>query len=191
MHRLYALLAPVIFAAIIYGSFVAYDHVPELIAKAEESWGWVEAKVLGAPVAPVVPSYERATHTAPKVDHFALHKSFAVVTSTNFDFQVPAHVAIPKFSGTFHAYLKDAGTGKASDQPGEVDFLLLNQDQYAAYQHGGAGDALDSASRSSAHGSSVILSPTFNDPQTYYVIFRNNSRDSKIVETDFTADFSN
>jgi hypothetical protein len=191
MHRLYALLAPVIFAAIIYGSYVAYDHVPELIARAEESWGWVEAKVLGAPVAPVVPWYERATHTRPKVDHFTLHKSFAMTESSKFDFQVPPHVAIPKFSGTFHAYIKDAATSKATDQPGDVDFLLLNQDQYVAYQQGGAGDALDSAPKSSAHGSSVILSPTFNDPQTYYIVFRNSSPDPKIVETDFTADFSN
>jgi len=144
-----------------------------------------------APIVHERDNFGRVNYKAPKVDHFTLHKSFAVVTSTKFDFQVPAHVAIPKFSGTFHAYLKDAGTGKASDQPGEVDFLLLNQEQYAAYQQGGAGDASDSAPRSSAHGSSVILSPTFNDPQTYYIVFRNSSPDSKIVETDFTADFSN
>jgi hypothetical protein len=134
---------------------------------------------------------DRVNFKPPKVDHFALKKSFALTKSAKFDFQVPAHVAIPKFSGTFHAYMKDAGTGKASDQPGEVDFLLLTQDQYSAYQQGGAGEALDSAPKASSHGSSVALSPTFNDPQTYYIIFRNNSRDPKIVETDFTADFSN
>ena len=134
---------------------------------------------------------DRVNYKAPKVDHFTLRKSFAVTKSAKFDFQVPAHVAIPKFSGTFHAYLRDAGTGKASEQPGEVDFLLLTQEQYAAYQQGGAGEALDSAPKSSSHGSSVVLSPTFNDQQTYYIIFRNNSPYPKIVDTDFTADFSN
>jgi hypothetical protein len=146
------------------------------------------------PPAPVVHEsndIDRVTYKAPKVDHFTLQKTFAVTKSAKFEFQVPPHVAIPKFSGTFHASLKDAATGKAGDQPGEVDFLLLTPDQYAAHQQGGSGEAIDSAMQSSSHGSSVVLSPTFNDPQTYTIIFRNNSSEPKVVAADFTADFSN
>jgi len=146
------------------------------------------------PATPVIQErndIDRVTYKAPKVDHFTLQKKFSLTKSAKFDFKIPPHVAIPKFSGTFHASLKDAATGNASDQPGKVDFLLLTPDQYAAYQQGGSGDAIDSAMQSSSHGSSVVLSPTFNDPQTYTIIFRNNSSEPKVVAADFTADFSN
>jgi hypothetical protein len=190
MHRLYALLAPVIFAAIIYGSYVAYDHVSELVAEAEESWGWIEAKVLGTPAAPVVPANERATYTQPKVDHFVLRKKFTVNKLVSFQFQVPPHIASPRFQGRFRAYIRDAAAPVS--QQGTVDYLLLTESQYDEFRHGAGGEAVDSADNSHAHQSSIILSPTFNEPKNYYIIFRNSSGpETRVVEADFTADFSN
>jgi hypothetical protein len=183
MHRFLALLTPVFLFGLMYGVYVAYEHSPELLTKAQSSWDWAEEKVTGPTPAPALPSDERATYTRPRVQHFELHKKFSIAKSVKFEFQVPPHVSVPKFSGSFESY---AG----GEQPGSVDFLLLKQEQYQQFQHGGGGDAVESVEQASAHESNLVLSPTFDQPQTYYILFRNSQGGPLMVKADFTASFT-
>ncbi|HZQ24525.1 MAG TPA: hypothetical protein VFA89_17180 [Terriglobales bacterium] len=186
MPRFFALLTPVFLAAFLYGAYLAYENAPELIGKAESSWTWLEHKVDGTPVEPALPGDQHATFMRPKTQQLRLHKTLVVNNSATMEFEVPPHVAIPRFSGTYQSFNKEGG-----ERPGSVDFLLLSEDQYQEYRHGGAGAALDSADQSSSHQSSVVLSPSFDAPQKYYIVFRNSAESAaKLVKADFTASFS-
>src|ERR1700757_5086677 len=57
-----------------------------------------------------------------------LHKSFVVAGMVNWPFEVRAHAANPQLRGTYRAFLK---VGNAlSPDPADVEFLLLNEQQY-------------------------------------------------------------
>jgi hypothetical protein len=134
-------------------------------------------------------------HTSSKpasTDHFVLHKTFPLAQSVKFEFQVPPHVAMPRLNGSFRSYVRGADPAHPGPANADIDYLLLNSQQYAEFQHGGAGTAVDSADQTRSHEVSVTLSPTFSDPQTYYIIFRNTSASPqpKLVQADFTASFA-
>jgi hypothetical protein len=118
-----------------------------------------------------------------------LHKTFGVTRLTKFAFEIPSHAATPHLHGTFRSFLQQAV--RSSDDSGNVDFLVLNQQQYADLATGRQSEALFSAE--STHDQEVNLGlPVSQDqPQEYYLVFRNSSsgQGRKLVEADFTVDF--
>jgi hypothetical protein len=118
-----------------------------------------------------------------------LHKTFAVATLTKFSFEIPPHAASPKLHGAFRSFVQQAA--QSGDDSGNVDFLVLNQQQYADLATGRQSEALFSAE--STHDQEVNLGlPVSQDqPQKYYLVFRNSSsaEGKKLVQADFTVDF--
>lgn len=133
----------------------------------------------------------RADATRMEPIHF-LHKTFSVKKFTPFTFEVPPHAAIPHLHGTFRAFISQAGQDPLSDDTTDVDFLLLNGDQYDDFVHGrGDGTALYSTEPTHDHEVDFILPPSHDAPEKYYVVFRNSPGGAAIksVEADFTLSF--
>jgi len=108
---------------------------------------------------------------------------------TKFSFEIPSHAATPHLHGAFRSFVQQAA--QSSDDSGNVDFLVLNQQQYADLATGRQSEALFSAE--STHDQEVNLGlPVSQDqPQKYYLVFRNSSSGEgrKLVQADFTVDF--
>jgi len=119
-----------------------------------------------------------------------LHKTFAVTKSAAFPFEIPAHAAIPHLHGSFKSYTKLVSI-QSADESANVDFLILTQDQYDDFVHGRAGEALFSADASHDQDVNVTLPASQDQPQKYYLIFRNSpgGEAKKLVQADFTVDF--
>ena len=121
-----------------------------------------------------------------------LHKTFAVKKTASFEFQVPAHTALPRLHGTFQSSVPGAETDSRSDDSANVDMVLLNADQYADFSHGsGEGAALYTVEPTHDHEVDFLLSPAQEDSATYYVVFRNSpgGAPSKQVKADFSLTF--
>ena len=117
-----------------------------------------------------------------------LHKSFVVAGMVNWPFEVPAHAANPQLRGTYRAFLKYGDA--LSPDPADVEFLLLNEQQYGELMGGHPGDAILSAP--SSQEVATGLPPTLDQPAKYYLVFRNNSGKAakkKVVRADFRIDF--
>jgi hypothetical protein len=119
-----------------------------------------------------------------------LHKTFAVAALANLPFDIPPNAANPQLHGTYRAFVPKRGVAK-DGAPAEVEFLVMNQQQYDALLSGHPADEVFSAGDAHNQEVSTNLSPTFSQPVRYYLVFRNNSRDSrkKMVEADFWVDF--
>jgi hypothetical protein len=119
-----------------------------------------------------------------------LRRTFAVSTLIKVPFEIPAHAATPHLHGTFRSFVQQAGA-QSGDDSANVDFLVLNQQQYTELVNGRPGEALFSAD--ATHNQEVNLGLPFSgaEPQKYYLLFRNSSREEgkKIVEANFTVDF--
>jgi hypothetical protein len=119
-----------------------------------------------------------------------LHKTFAVSSTVKFPFEIPAHAAIPHLRGNYRSFVKDLGVPSNGDIA-NVDFLILNEDQYADFVGGRSGEALFSADASHDQDVNVRLPPSQDQPRKYYLVFRNSSGGAakKLVQADFTVDF--
>jgi hypothetical protein len=122
-------------------------------------------------------------------NHF-LHKTFKVATNVRFPFDVPAHSINPKLQGSFKSYLLNKSSGRGDDSA-NVDFLLMNAEEYDDFAHG-----RNSAVRYSiggAHSQDVdyALPATLEDPVKYFIVFRNaaNGGPERMVDADFTISF--
>ncbi|MFZ0760926.1 MAG: hypothetical protein WAM69_13345 [Candidatus Sulfotelmatobacter sp.] len=141
-----------------------------------------------------------AEEEVPPTDHVApspvggtrtiLHKAFTVSTSVNFPFEIPAHAAMPRLHGNYKSFVGQLSV-QSSDDSANVDFLLLNDDQYADFVHGRAGEVLFSANASHDQDVDVSLPATDELPQKYHLIFRSTPGGAakKVVQADFTVDF--
>lgn len=117
-----------------------------------------------------------------------LHKTFLLAKAANLPFEISPHTAIPKLHGTYHSFLQHAGPGDGDGA--NIDFLVLNQQQYSDLIHQRPSDALFSADGAHDQEVNVTLPPTLNHPANYYLVFRNGSNAGKIgVEADFRVDF--
>ena len=133
----------------------------------------------------------RADSTRMEPIHF-LHKTFSVKKYAQFSFEVPPHSAIPHLHGTFRTFVSQPGQDPLSDDTTNVDFLLLNADQYDDFVHGrGDGTALYSTEPTHDHEVDFVLSPSRDTPDKYYVVFRNSAGGTpvKSVQADFTLSF--
>jgi hypothetical protein len=142
-------------------------------------------------------SAARKPHT---LDHIALspvgstntilHRTFAVSTLIKVPFEIPAHAATPHLHGTFRSFVQQAGA-QSSDDSANVDFLVLSQQQYTELTNGHPSEALFSADATHDQEVNLGLPVSAAEPQKYYLLFRNSSREEgkKIVEANFTVDF--
>ena len=58
-----------------------------------------------------------------------LHKTFSVKSSVIFPFDIPPHAVRPHLHGIFESFIREVHG--ASDDTANVDFLIVNADQYA------------------------------------------------------------
>jgi hypothetical protein len=119
-----------------------------------------------------------------------LHKTFTVAQAVNLPFEIPAHAASPKLHGTYSSFLQYAGA--RGDDEAHIEFMVLNEQQYADLIHRHPNDALFSADGSHDQEVNFTLPPTLSQPVRYYLVFRNDSAagTGKIaVKADFRIDF--
>ncbi|MGC2449218.1 MAG: hypothetical protein WA477_16330 [Candidatus Sulfotelmatobacter sp.] len=118
-----------------------------------------------------------------------LHQVFAVAGTVDLPFEVPAHAYNPQLHGSFRSFIQ-AGSAPTT-APGDVDFLLLNDEQYSALVGGHPSDALFSADASHDQEVNANLPPTLNQAVKYHLIFRNTSPKAgkRVVQADFQIDF--
>jgi hypothetical protein len=124
-----------------------------------------------------------------------VHKTFTVSSASNFAFQVPPHAASPQLRGSYHSFVPPSrdhpNNDQSNDDPGDVDILLMNDEQYADYIHGHSADVVYSVDSSHEGDVSLGLPATLAQSAQYYLVFRNisGSRARKVVEADFRVDF--
>lgn len=119
-----------------------------------------------------------------------LHKTFAVTATAKFLFEIPAHATNPQLRGTYQSYLKQTGDA-AADGDANVEFLLMNQQQYADFARGRQADVLYFVESSHSQQVDFGLAPTYDKPAQYCLVFRNRSSGAakKIVQADFSVDY--
>jgi len=131
-------------------------------------------------------AFEHVTTTPASGPNHFLHKRLVVKTYKAFELEVPPHSVQPQLEGTFRSV---AARGAGGDDSTEL--MLLNEQEFADFVHHGQGTATysaDAANRGKVHWR---LGTTSQDPQKYYLVFRNPSerQGAKTVEADFTVSF--
>lgn len=119
-----------------------------------------------------------------------VHKSFSVISAAKFPFEVPPHAASPQLKGSYRSFVQQSG-GQSSDEGADMDLLLMNDQQYADFLHGGTPDVIYSVDSSHDQDVSFGLPSTMNQPAQYYLVFRTSAhRPGKTeVQADFRVDF--
>jgi hypothetical protein len=117
-----------------------------------------------------------------------LHQTFGVAKAVSLAFEVPAHASNPQLRGTYRSFVKQAG-GISADT--DIEFLVLNEQQYGDFAGGHGSEAVFSADDAHSQEVNTSLPPTIDKAAKYYLIFRNNSRAAgkKLVQADFRVDF--
>jgi hypothetical protein len=113
-----------------------------------------------------------------------LHKTFRVTGTMSLPFEVPARAANPQLRGTY-----SASASQGADA--EVEFLVLNDRQYADFLAGRGGEAVFSADDAQAQEVNVSLPPAYDQVAKYYLVFRDTAKKAgkKVVKADFRIDF--
>jgi hypothetical protein len=119
-----------------------------------------------------------------------LNRTFHVRSTVQLAFEVPAHAATPRLHGTYESFFKQAES-QAADSDAEIEFLVLNEQQFADFVKQRSGEATFSADEAHAQEVNTSLPPTLGQPAKYHLIFRNNSRGPKrkFVQADFRMEF--
>ena len=119
-----------------------------------------------------------------------VHKTFAVTSSAQFLFEVPPHAASPQLHGTYHSFPKNSAA-QFGDESGDIDLLLMNDQQYTDFLSGRPADVFYSVDSSHDQDVSLGLPATQDLPVRYYLVFRNNPNNpgKKVVQADFRVDF--
>jgi hypothetical protein len=127
---------------------------------------------------------------SPSGSQTILHKTFSITATASFPFEIPAHAAMPHLHGNYKSFVKQI-SADASDDSADVEFLILKEDQYVDFVRGHAGEALFSADASHDQDVDFSLPASQDQPQKYYLVFRNSPGGStkKIVQAEFTVDF--
>lgn len=119
-----------------------------------------------------------------------LHKTFEVAALVNLPFDIPPHAANPQLHGSYRSFWPKDSVAP-DETSADVEFLLLNQQQFSALLNGRSGDAMFSGGDSHDQEIRTDLPPSFAHPIRYYLVFRNNSRANRtmLVQADFRVDF--
>jgi len=124
-----------------------------------------------------------------------LHRTFPVGRLVHVAFQIPPHAVTPRFHGTFSSYGQPDSADKrgvpSHDQDANVDLLLMNDQQYAAFAAGHDPEVLLIADSSHYQDIHLDLPPTRDVSAKYHMVFRNSPGGTarKLVQADFTVDF--
>lgn len=122
-----------------------------------------------------------------------LHKTFNLSGMVDVPFEVPPHASTPQLKGTYRSYLAQGGVQPASQtttDDGEVEFMVLSEQQHADLLAGRPSDALFSADAASNGEVDFTLPPTFGQTTKYFLVFRNaTAANKKVVQADFRIDF--
>jgi hypothetical protein len=118
-----------------------------------------------------------------------LHQTFAVAKTVDLPFEVPAHAYSPQLHGSFRSFIQAGGAPTTA--PGDVEFLLLNDQQYSDLLTGHPSDAIFSSEAAHDQEVNANLPPTLNDPVKYHLIFRNAAPKTgkRVVHAEFQIDF--
>jgi hypothetical protein len=118
-----------------------------------------------------------------------LHQTFALKNSATFPFEIPPHAVRPHLHGIFESFVRQVHG--ASDETANVDFLIVDADQYADLMGNRPSEALFSVEASHNQSVNLDLPASLDQPVKYYLVFRNaaGKGPSKIVEADFQVDF--
>jgi hypothetical protein len=118
-----------------------------------------------------------------------LHKTFSVKNSVTFPFEIPPHAVRPHLHGIFESFVREVHG--ASDETANVDFLIVNADQYADLASNRPSEALFSVDASHNQAVNVDLPASLDQPVKYYLVFRSaaGKGPAKVIEADFHVDF--
>jgi len=118
-----------------------------------------------------------------------LKEKFRVARVVDVPFEVPAHASMPQLHGTFRSFIQPNGK-PSSDTQADVDFRLLNEEEFSQFVGGKPSEALFFADATHDQEVNATLPPTLNKPAKYHLVFLNDSRSTKkVVQPDFRIDF--
>lgn len=119
-----------------------------------------------------------------------LKKTFAVASTVQLPFSIPAHAYGPQLHGSFRSYLQ-GGKLESNASRSDIEFLVLNDEQYDNLLHGRPSDALFSTGAAHDQEINANLPPTLDQPVTYHLVFRNDVRGAqrKLVQAEFRVDY--
>jgi hypothetical protein len=132
---------------------------------------------------------ERVNPSPAGTSQIVLEKTFAVKSTVTFPFQVPAHAVRPHLHGIFESFLRQVhGT---SDDTANVDFLIVNEDQYQDLVSNRPSEALMSVEGSHNQAVNFDLPASQDKPVKYYLVFRSSDagKIGKVVEANFRVDY--
>jgi len=118
-----------------------------------------------------------------------LREKFRLAAVVDVPFEVPAHASMPQLHGTFRSFIQPNGK-PSSDTAADIDFRLLNEEEFSQFVSGKPSEALFSADATHDQEVNASLPPTLGKPARYHLVFVNDSRATKkVVQPDFQIDF--
>ena len=140
------------------------------------------------PAADILRPSERIAPSPVGTSQTILQKTFAVKKSlVTFPFDIPSHAVRPHLHGIFESFAREVHG--ASDESANIDFLIVNQEQYADLVSDRPSEALMSVEASHNQAVNFDLPASLDRPVKYYLVFRNSSGGGKVVEANFRVDF--
>jgi hypothetical protein len=135
------------------------------------------------------PASDRVNPSPVGTSETVLQKTFTLKNSATFPFEIPPRAVRPHLHGLFESFVRELHG--ASDDTANVNFLILNTDQYADLVGNRPSEALFSVEGSHNQAVNVDLPASMDQPVKYYLVFRNiaGTSPSKVVQADFHVDF--
>jgi hypothetical protein len=164
------------------------NRLPSMVAAAVLLLGASSCEQKAAAPAPAPVHYEPVAVSPVGTDQNVLQKTFTVKTSMVFPFEIPAHATRPHLHGLYTSFA--GNTHGDSGGAANIDFLVLNDDQYGDFQHGRPSEALFSVEASHNQAVNFDLPASMDQTVKYYLVFRSSSGEGKkTVEANFKVDF--
>jgi hypothetical protein len=140
------------------------------------------------PAAKALLPMDRVNPSPAGTTQVVLEKTFAVKGTASFPFQVPAHAVRPHLHGSFASFLGEAdGT---SDDTANVDFMIVNENQYEDLHSNRPSEALMSADASHNQEVNFYLPASRDNIVKYYLVFRgSDAGKGKVVQANFSVDY--
>ncbi len=130
----------------------------------------------------------RVTSSPVGTSQTVLHKTLSLKSSVTFPFDIPPHAVRPHLHGIFESFVREVHG--ASDDTANVDFLIVNADQYDDLTSNRPSEALFSVEASHNQSVNLDLPASLDRPVEYYLVFRAAAKGvPKVVEADFRVDF--
>jgi hypothetical protein len=118
-----------------------------------------------------------------------VRRTFALKTTAKFAFEIPAHATSPQLRGSYQSSVRREGA-ESSDESADVEFLLMNEPQYAELLRGRQVTVLFFVQSSHSQQVQFALPATMDQPARYCLVFRNRTggEAKKIVHAEFRVD---